>query len=121
MTAGTAAAIQYQYRSRRSPGLFAQAYFYGAPRRIALLLALGATDEMPHASWVIIVKPGSVLVSGCAGWSVTTRVDPGCIIAVTRRAVSGAKLILFIVSEARRAEAAATFVPDGNPIASHLR
>ena len=70
---------------------------------------------------MIIVKPGSVRVSGWAGWSVTTRVDPGCIIAVTRRAVSGARLILFIVSEARRAEAIATFDPDGKPIASHLR
>ena len=67
------------------------------------------------------MKPGSVRVSGFAGLSVITKVEPGCISAVTRRATSGAKLILFIVSEAIRAEASSIFVPDGKPIASHLR
>ena len=67
------------------------------------------------------MKPGSVRVSGCAGLSVITKVEPGCISAVTRRAISGAKLILFIVSEVIRAEASSIFVPDGKPIASHLR
>jgi hypothetical protein len=76
---------------------------------------------MAYASWVTIVNPGSVRVSGCAGLSAITKVEPGCISAVTRCAISGARLILFIVSEAIRAEASSIFVPDGKPIASHLR
>jgi hypothetical protein len=69
----------------------------------------------------MIVKPGPVRVSGWAGRSVITMVEPGCISVKTRRAISGASSIRFMVSEARRAEAETTFVPAGKPTASHLR
>src|SRR4029079_992916 len=68
-----------------------------------------------------MVNPGSVRVSGCAGLSVITKVEPGCISAVTRCAISGARVILFRDSDAIRGDAASILVPDGKPIASHLR
>ena len=50
----------------------------------------------------------------------TTRVEPGCISAITRPAVSGARSMRFMVSEASSAEASTTLLPAGRPTASHF-
>ena len=67
-----------------------------------------------------MVKSGSVRCSSFEGWSVTTRVEPGCINAITRRAVSGVRSMRFMVSEASSAEAIISLLLVGRPTASHF-